>query len=459
MPKLSSTPRVVRRSLHLALWLLACALLAPSGAQAQQHSHVFRWQVPPDHDVAGYRLYLRVTGASYPSFGSGIDLGSQAPDSTGVAFRSVGGFSDALEYRARLTAYDTSGNESALSNEVTIPAAACNASACDDGNPCTVDRCSSTGCIHTPAADGLVCDDGFANTIGDACFSGVCVGTVPQCTSDADCADGDVCDGTEQCIGGSCVAGSALRCSAAAQGACMVGTCDPQLGCTATPAADGTQCDDGMASTLNDTCTAGVCAGTPLSVSVTANRSFPVSVGTAITFNVTASGGGGALEYQFWVREASGRWVIIRPYATSASTTWTPSQAGADFMTVWVRSVGSSAEFDTMGSIPIQVQAASAPAPVTVGSVTANRSFPVSVGTAITFNVTASGGGGALEYQFWVREASGRWVIIRPYATSASTTWTPSQAGADFMTVWVRSVGSSAEFETMGSIPIQISPD
>lgn len=45
---------------------------------------------------------------------------------------------------------------------------------CDDGNPCTDDACTPTGCTHTPNA--LPCDDNKSCTAGDGCAAGVCKG-------------------------------------------------------------------------------------------------------------------------------------------------------------------------------------------------------------------------------------------------------------------------------------------
>ncbi len=41
--------------------------------------------------------------------------------------------------------------------------------ACDDGDPCTVDVCTPTGCAHSPVS----CDDGVACTV-DTCLAGIC---------------------------------------------------------------------------------------------------------------------------------------------------------------------------------------------------------------------------------------------------------------------------------------------
>jgi hypothetical protein len=46
---------------------------------------------------------------------------------------------------------------------------------CDDGNPCTRDRASETGCLFEARADGTVCEDGDLCTLADRCASGACV--------------------------------------------------------------------------------------------------------------------------------------------------------------------------------------------------------------------------------------------------------------------------------------------
>jgi hypothetical protein len=77
---------------------------------------------------------------------------------------------------------------------------------CDDGDPCTVDRCdaATAGCVHEPkctapgactiarcgadgactfaaVADGLGCDDGVACSQGDACRAGQCASSASTC--------------------------------------------------------------------------------------------------------------------------------------------------------------------------------------------------------------------------------------------------------------------------------------
>jgi hypothetical protein len=47
---------------------------------------------------------------------------------------------------------------------------------CDDGNDCTADTCTASGCQHAARKDGGPCDDDNACTTGDHCDAGRCTG-------------------------------------------------------------------------------------------------------------------------------------------------------------------------------------------------------------------------------------------------------------------------------------------
>ncbi len=73
---------------------------------------------------------------------------------------------------------------------------------CDDKSPCTVDECDTVlqRCTHTPKPQGTPCGCANAGT----CFESTCVGGDGVCSSNADCDDGfpctfDRCDGC-QCL-------------------------------------------------------------------------------------------------------------------------------------------------------------------------------------------------------------------------------------------------------------------
>ena len=51
-------------------------------------------------------------------------------------------------------------------------------------------------------ADGVSCDDRNGATLNDVCTAGVCSGQAMQCRSNADCSDGNACNGAEICNGG-----------------------------------------------------------------------------------------------------------------------------------------------------------------------------------------------------------------------------------------------------------------
>ncbi|HEX2880689.1 MAG TPA: discoidin domain-containing protein, partial [Polyangiaceae bacterium] len=161
----------------------------------------------------------------------------------------------------------------------------------DDNNPCTIDACDpQTGVTHTPAPD-TACGDGNACNGQESCDSqGVCVaGAAPMisdgnpCTADTcdamtgvhytplpqgtTCADGNVCNGDEQCDGaGSCSAGSPIAIDD--QDSCTFDSCDPVLGEVHTPVPAGTPCDDGDRCNGDDECN-------ELGVCVTTNAALP----------------------------------------------------------------------------------------------------------------------------------------------------------------------------------------
>ena len=113
-------------------------------------------------------------------------------------------------------------------------AGCCGAEAdCDDGDPCNgAEMCEVvTGtCLPGLPVDGVACNDGDACTVADTCQGGVCVGTAVVCTP------------SDQCH--------------------AAGTCNPATGTCSDPAQlDGTPCDDGDACTQTDTCAAGACVG------------------------------------------------------------------------------------------------------------------------------------------------------------------------------------------------------
>ncbi len=123
-------------------------------------------------------------------------------------------------------------------------------SSCDDGVGCTTDGCDPVrgACTHTP--NDAICGAGMR--------CGAEVGCVPiLCATDAQCSDGDACNGMERCQPGSggadpttgCRNSDPLDCNDRID--CTADTCDRTAGCVHAPIPD--ICDDGFACTT-DSC-------------------------------------------------------------------------------------------------------------------------------------------------------------------------------------------------------------
>ncbi len=104
---------------------------------------------------------------------------------------------------------------------------------CDDNNVCTDDSCNpATGCVHTN--NSAPCDDHNACTVGDYCAGGSCRSGTPRVCPDANNADGDVCNGREECrwdVG--CVRVNIPNCEneVPADDPCTDEGCHPVTGC------------------------------------------------------------------------------------------------------------------------------------------------------------------------------------------------------------------------------------
>jgi hypothetical protein len=167
-----------------------------------------------------------------------------------------------------------------------------------------------------------------------------------------------------------------------------------------------------------------------------------------VRWTATVAGAGTTpLEYQFWGFNPATGWSVIRSYSSSNEVVWTPNMLGQHAIQVWVRRVGSSVQYDLYQSSGM-VDVSRTPATV---SVRANRAYPLEAGTAITWTARARGGTqGPLQYQFWMLSPTRGWVIVQPYGSSPSFTWTPqwNDGGTWALQVWVRNSGSTADYDT-----------
>lgn len=163
---------------------------------------------------------------------------------------------------------------------------------CNDGNPCTSDKCDPlkcTGagadevcgqCVFPGVPDGAACTDSNLCTTADSCQAGTCKGITAQCDDKNDCtndgcqpgggcthgakegfcSDGDPCTTVDKCASGKC-AGTAKDCKDT--NSCTKDSCNAATGACNHDVFVG-PCDDGNACTTNDLCQDSVCDGAKL---------------------------------------------------------------------------------------------------------------------------------------------------------------------------------------------------
>ena len=160
-------------------------------------------------------------------------------------------------------------------------------------------------------------------------------------------------------------------------------------------------------------------------------------------------GGAGTFQYKFWVYTAeTNAWTLLRDYSTTKSVVWTPTLPGTYAVRVWVRTLGSSADFEaslSSGNFSIVSQLP------TLLSVTADHVSPLYPNVPVTWTAHVRGGTGPLEYQFWrLDPATNTWTSVQDYSPANTFTWTPSptDSGIFQLQVWVRAIGSAVPYES-----------
>jgi hypothetical protein len=167
---------------------------------------------------------------------------------------------------------------------VALPSCCSAVDDCDDNNPCSQDVCNAGSCSYATAnSNGINCEDNNFCTKTSVCASGICVPTALSscddsnpctvdacdpslgCTAqplgnDANCDDGNVCNGVALCKAGSCVGGAPLGCDDS--NPCTNDGCDASTGCKHSP--NTASCSDGNPCTRQDLCALGACSGIAL---------------------------------------------------------------------------------------------------------------------------------------------------------------------------------------------------
>ena len=181
----------------------------------------------------------------------------------------------------------------------------------------------------------------------------------------------------------------------------------------------------------------------PLTVSVTANKTSPVTPYQYIMWTASSTGGIAPIQYRFWrYNAASNTWSLGRDWNTYASYEWYADVTGEVLVQVEARSAGKTAAEAIVRSAAINVQYL--PAKITSIYPTNLTSRPISAG-GFYWYVYLSDGVYPHEYRFYLYHAeSNTWSLLRDFSTSYSYYWTPSVVGTYILQVDVRSYGKTA---------------
>jgi hypothetical protein len=184
----------------------------------------------------------------------------------------------------------------------------------------------------------------------------------------------------------------------------------------------------------------------PYVLSLTADKPLPVAVNTPLVWTAQAARGTTPLEYQFWRGGTTGK-TLVQDYRSSATYSWTPTTTDNwVYLEVWVRLQGSTASAASLVSSAFQVVSG----PVQMVSFTVNQVFPSAARTPIVWTTRSTGGTAPLQYKFLLYDrTTAVWTTAQDWSANPQFAWTParSEFGVHAVQVYVRSTGSTAEYE------------
>jgi len=166
----------------------------------------------------------------------------------------------------------------------------------------------------------------------------------------------------------------------------------------------------------------------PVSLTVSPSLASPQATGTDILFTATGSGGSGAYEYQFWLKDTSGTYTLVQPFSASGTWNWLTATAQSGTYTVAVQVRDASGTVSPTGFdaevVHDFILAQAGVTPITSMTIDTAPASPQLAGTQVTFTATGVVGGNAnSRFQFWVKDTNGVYSLAQPYSTSSQFNW------------------------------------
>ncbi|MHB1611114.1 MAG: beta strand repeat-containing protein, partial [Sulfobacillus sp.] len=174
-------------------------------------------------------------------------------------------------------------------------------------------------------------------------------------------------------------------------------------------------------------------AATAPTLSLVAGQGISAQVGSNLTYTATVSGLANA-EYQFWVEEPNGQWVVGQNYSTNNTFTLSNVQQGNYLVEAYAMTPSEIKAGDWSSAVASnngESLGAFVGSTVTTNVVVSGTTTPatdVQPGTNITATASSTGVYDAM-YQFWVKYPDGTWTQSGPYTTSDTYTFTAPVAG------------------------------
>lgn len=181
--------------------------------------------------------------------------------------------------------------------------------------------------------------------------------------------------------------------------------------------------------------------------------------GTHVSVTGSATCAHSAPLYEFWLRTATSAWILVRSYAVTGTYDWdsTGSPYGTIYFGVWVKDAASgTSTFDSNASITVTVVQAKC---TTVTLVAAPTSVTGGVHSVLTAAASGCLNATGQLYEFWLRTATGPWIMVQGYSTTATYDWNSTGAPVGTITfgVWAKdSKSSTSSFDINNSATVAV---